>query len=66
LQGKEVNSSTSETTPPPKLTWQEVCRQRLKFDPEVCPCCQTGKMKTIETILSRSPPFAIKNFQKPT
>lgn len=66
LQGKEVNSSTSETTPVPRLTWQEVCRQRLKFDPEVCPCCLKGKMKTIETLLPRSPPTMIKILQEPT
>jgi len=59
LQGKEVNSSISETTPTPKLPWQEVCRQRLNYDPEQCPCCQTGRMKTIETILPRSPPTTI-------
>jgi hypothetical protein len=43
LQGKEVNSSTSETTPTPKLTWQEVCRQQLNYDPELCHCCQTER-----------------------
>ncbi|MBE0640350.1 MAG: hypothetical protein IH598_17695, partial [Bacteroidales bacterium] len=64
LQGKQVNNSTAETIPVPKLTWQEVCRQRLKSDPEVCPCCQTGKMKTIEVILPRSPPAAINIRQK--
>lgn len=64
LQGKEVNISTAETTPAPKLTWQEVCRQRLNYDPELCPCCQSGHMKTIETILPRSPPTAINIPQK--
>jgi hypothetical protein len=64
LQGKEVNNSTAETVPAPKLTWQEVCRQRLKYDPEQCPCCQSGRMKTIETILPRSPPSAINIPQK--
>lgn len=64
LQGKEVNISTAETTPAPRLTWQEVCRQRLKYDPEQCPCCQSGRMKTIETILPRSPPTAINIPQK--
>jgi hypothetical protein len=64
LKGKEVNSSTSETTPTPKLTCQQVCRQRLKCDPEHCPYCQTGRMKTIEFILPRSSLFAIKSIQK--
>jgi hypothetical protein len=70
LQGKEIEAKPLEPTQKPnrkpKLSWQEVCRQRLNFDPEVCPCCQTGKMRTIETILPRSPPTMIKILHKST
>ncbi len=66
LQGKEVNSTGLEAKPSPRLSWKEVCRQRLKFDPQACPCCQTGKMKTIATILPRSPPKMIRILHKST
>ncbi len=63
LQGKTIET-TPQPVPMPKLPWQEVCRQRLNYDPEQCPCCQSGRMKTIEIILPRSPPTAINIRQK--
>jgi hypothetical protein len=63
LLGKSVETN-QKSEPAPKLSWQEVCRQRLNYDPEVCPCCHTGHMKTIEIILPRSPPVASKILQK--
>jgi hypothetical protein len=47
-----------------KLTWQEISRKRLNFDPDVCPCCLTGRMQTIEILPPRSPPNMIKNQQQ--
>ena len=42
---------------PQKLSWQDICRKRLSFDPDLCPCCGKGRMVTIERVLpSRAPP----------
>jgi len=60
------SEKNQQPEPKHKPTWQEVCRQRFKFDPQTCPCCPKGKMKTIETILPRSPPYKIEKRLKPT
>jgi hypothetical protein len=37
--------------------WKQVCRERLHFDPDICPCCGKGKMITIEAFPpGRGPP----------
>jgi hypothetical protein len=40
-----------------KLNWKEISRERLNYDPDVCPCCKKGKMQ-ITGILNpgRGPP----------
>lgn len=45
-------------------SWQEICRIRMNFDPEVCPCCKTGRMKTIEVLMPRSPPQTVTKWQE--
>jgi len=40
----------------PKPTWQEVCKQKLNFDPELCPHCKTGHFHTVSTWSARAPP----------
>lgn len=39
-----------------KPTWQQVCRERLGYDPEKCPCCGSGRMKVIGIVDPRPPP----------
>jgi hypothetical protein len=68
LQGKVNETGSTEplqpTKPKQKLSWQEISRKRLNFDPDVCPCCQKGRMRTIEILPPRSPPNMIKNQQQ--
>jgi hypothetical protein len=41
-----------------KRNWKEICREHLKYDPDLCPHCGKGKMIPIERLLpGRSPPF---------
>jgi len=65
LQGKVTETGSTEplqpTEPQQKLSWQEISRKRLNFDPDVCPCCQKGRMRTIEILPPRSPPNMLKN-----
>lgn len=42
-----------------KPAWQKVCRERLGFDPEKCPCCGSGRMKVIGIVDPRPPPVKI-------
>lgn len=42
-------------------TWQQVCRERLGFDPEKCPCCGSGRMKVIGIVDPRPPPLGNLN-----
>lgn len=39
-----------------KPTWQQVCRERLGYDPEKCLCCGSGIMKVIGIVEPRPPP----------
>jgi hypothetical protein len=46
-----------------KLPWQRICKLRLGFDVETCPCCGKGIMVTIQRWLpGRSPPIIVKDF----
>ncbi len=41
-----------------KKNWKQTCRERLNFDPDICPFCNKGKMLTIEIIEpQRGPPL---------
>ena len=42
----------------PKKNWKQVCKDKLNFDPDLCPCCKKGKMVTKEFIeeAKRRPP----------
>jgi hypothetical protein len=53
----ELLPAVQPTEPKQKLSWQEISRKRLNFDPDVCPCCQKGRMRTIEILPPRSPPI---------
>lgn len=65
LHSSITGRPSARSSPTPKLSWQELCRLRFNYDPDQCPCCQTGRMKTIETIQARSPPVAVNIQQKP-
>lgn len=42
------------------LDWQTICRVRLGYDVEQCPCCKKGRMREIFRFqASRSPPEAV-------
>lgn len=40
----------------PKPTWQEVCKQKLNFDPDLCPHCNAGHFQTVSSWSARAPP----------
>jgi hypothetical protein len=42
----------------PKPSWQEVCKQKLNFDPELCPNCKVGHFHTVSSWSARAPPPA--------
>ena len=42
----------------PKPSWQEVCKQKLNFDPELCPHCKVGHFQTVSSWSARAPPPA--------
>ncbi len=41
-----------------RKNWKEVCKEKLNFDPDLCPCCKKGRMVTKELIekSKRGPP----------
>ena len=41
-----------------KATWQEVCKQKLNFDAELCPHCKVGHFHTVSSWSARAPPPA--------
>lgn len=51
-----LQKANIKTLVPIKLSWQEVCRQRLGFDPEICPLCGKGKMVLVGLLEPRPPP----------
>jgi hypothetical protein len=55
--GRYTHKVAISNQTPEKLSWQDICRKRLDFDPELCPCCGKGRMVTIERYLpQRGPP----------
>ena len=52
-----------------KKNWKEVCREHLKYDPDICPQCGKGHMSTIEMFFGPRPPplpltVSIESFEK--
>jgi hypothetical protein len=39
-----------------KKHWKDLCREHLKYDPDLCPKCAKGRMITIEVLLAPRPP----------
>ena len=39
-----------------KKHWKDVCREHLKYDPDICPQCGKGHMSTIEKYFGPRPP----------
>lgn len=41
-----------------RMSWKEICREQLDYDPDLCPHCKKGKMIMIERFLpARGPPL---------
>lgn len=42
----------------PKKSWKVICREKLNFNPDLCPCCKKGRMIRIEVLkpVVRPPP----------
>lgn len=48
-----------------KKNWKQICRERLNFDPDICPFCNKGKMITIEIIeQQRGPPLITEQIRR--
>ncbi len=47
----------------PKKNWKVICKEKLNFNPDLCPCCKKGKMVRVEvfTPLQRPPPSQLSN-----
>lgn len=54
MNGQEI----SERIKPEKKNWKQVCKDKLNFDPDLCPCCKKGQMITKENLVKprRGPP----------
>ena len=60
-QGMEVNQDSK------KKNWKQICREHLRYDPDLCPHCKKGKMVTIERFdPARGPPVFINRSQTAT
>jgi hypothetical protein len=57
LRTAQRSHGITVTTLPKKKHWKDLCREHLKYDPDLCPRCGKGKMITTERMLpGRSPP----------
>jgi hypothetical protein len=53
-----MNQPVTKREKKPKKNWKQVCKDQLNFDPDLCPCCQKGRMLTKEYLekSKRGPP----------
>lgn len=58
-----LDQPVTQWVKPPKKDWKQVCKDKLNFDPDLCPCCKKGRMITKEHLAKprRGPP-AISNW----
>ena len=35
------------------MSWEEIARQKLRYDPQICPECQQPTMRTVQTLLPK-------------
>jgi hypothetical protein len=35
---------------------KRLCKEKLEFDPDSCPCCKTGKLMRIFSFAANAPP----------
>jgi hypothetical protein len=47
-----------------KKDWKQICREQLNYDPDICPHCQKGIMKTFDSWSPGRPPPAFLSRQK--
>ena len=54
MQGKPATKREK----PEKKNWKQVCKEKLNFDPDLCPCCKKGTMilKEYLEVPKRGPP----------
>ena len=57
-QTQDAANENGSIVPKPKLSWQQVTREAMGFDPQACPCCMTGRMHTIRFFAANAPPHA--------
>lgn len=51
--------------PKTKLNWKEVCKTKLHFNVDECPCCKTGRMIRVMSFEANAPPLELlKQFKK--
>ncbi len=48
-------------TLPGKQDWKSICRERINFDVEACPCCKNGRMQRIMSFDANAPPLSFYN-----
>jgi hypothetical protein len=40
-----------------RVNWKEICKTKLHFDVDKCPCCKTGKLIRIMSFSANAPPI---------
>ena len=54
---RKLQADMGAVRPKPEvLSWQELSKQHLGFDPNACPHCKTPTMVVVETFAARPPP----------
>lgn len=47
-----------------KQDWKEITKEKMGFDVDACPCCKTGRMKTILNFAAHAPPVVWEHYNK--
>lgn len=58
VQQKEMGAVVQTTKEIKKLSWKVIARQKLNYDPDMCPCCKKGRMITLFQFDAHAPPDA--------
>lgn len=46
-----------------KKSWKEITKEKLNFDVDACPCCNTGKMIRVMSFDANAPPLFLQKLQ---
>ena len=65
--GISIVKKEKQDLPDRQTGWKEITKTKMGFDVDACPCCKTGRMKTILNFAAHAPPpvFDYSN-KKPT